>query len=193
MAENTRSNLNLPNVLTVIRIALVPLYLYFLLAPHDSPNLYTCRFIAFVVFTIAMLTDKLDGDIARKRQIITDFGKLMDPIADKLLLGSAFIAFSYLGEIPVVVTVIILFREIFITVYRFIVVKRRKIVIAASIWGKVKTVTQSITLGAYSLPYFFFPEAQIVLFCLLILTVVITVASGVEIVVKARSRDKVNN
>ncbi|MDR1033612.1 MAG: CDP-diacylglycerol--glycerol-3-phosphate 3-phosphatidyltransferase [Bifidobacteriaceae bacterium] len=191
MAENTKSNLNLPNVLTVIRIILVPLYLFFLLTPHDSPNFYTYRFVAFAVFTVAMLTDKLDGDIARKRQIITNFGKLMDPIADKLLLGSAFIAFSYLGEIPVVATAIILFREVFITLYRFLVIKRKKQVIPASIWGKVKTVTQSITLGAYSLPYIFLPQPiHIALFCLLIVAVVITVASGAEIVLGARRRSE---
>jgi CDP-diacylglycerol--glycerol-3-phosphate 3-phosphatidyltransferase len=145
------SNLNLPNVLTALRIVLVPFFVWFLWAGgpqgQDSAGM---RWAAFAVFAVAMYTDKLDGDIARARGLITSFGKIADPIADKLLTGSAFVVLSLLGELWWWVTVVILVREWGITLMRFVVIKYG--VMAASRGGKLKTVLQTAALLLLLLP-----------------------------------------
>ena len=112
---------NLPNILTMLRIALVPFFVWFLLA--DAPGLRSesglWRWAAVAAFAVAIYTDKLDGDIARSRGLITNFGKIADPIADKLLIGSALVMLSVLGELPWWVTIVILVREWGITALRF--------------------------------------------------------------------------
>ncbi|CAM3747710.1 MULTISPECIES: CDP-diacylglycerol--glycerol-3-phosphate 3-phosphatidyltransferase [Tsukamurella] len=142
------SNVNVANALTVLRIVLVPVFLVALFADggHD-PH---WRWIAFIVFAVAMFTDRVDGQIARRYGLITDFGKLMDPIADKALTGAALIGLSMLGDLPWWVTVVILIRELGITVFRFAVI--RDGVIPASRGGKLKTMLQTIAIGLYLMP-----------------------------------------
>jgi CDP-diacylglycerol---glycerol-3-phosphate 3-phosphatidyltransferase len=136
---------NVANGLTVLRLILVPFFVLFLVTGGTSG-----RIAAFVLFAIASLTDLLDGRLARRRGLVTDFGKIADPVADKALTGSAFITLSALGYLPVWVTVVILVRELGITVMRMIVIRRN--VIAASRGGKLKTLLQVIAISLYVLP-----------------------------------------
>ncbi|UFU04613.1 CDP-diacylglycerol--glycerol-3-phosphate 3-phosphatidyltransferase [Ruania suaedae] len=129
----------------MLRIALVPVFVVLLW--QDTS---TMRLAALGVFVAAAITDKLDGSIARARGIVTDFGKIADPFADKLLTGSAFVVLSVLGDVPWWVTVLILVREIGITVLRFVMVRRS--VMAASNGGKLKTVLQVIAICLLILP-----------------------------------------
>lgn len=142
------NNWNLPNALTTLRIVLVPLFGWVLLmgGGHDSST----RIWAFVVFTIAILTDRIDGDIARRRNLVTDFGKLMDPIADKALTGMAFIGLSIIGELWWWVTLVVLAREWGITLLRFWVIRYG--IMPASRGGKIKTALQAVALCALILP-----------------------------------------
>lgn len=148
------SNWNVPNVLTVIRILLVPLFGWLLLTRGDSDSLggdASMRIWAAIVFAIAIATDKLDGDIARARGIVTDFGKLMDPIADKALTGMAFIGLSIIGDLWWWVTVLILGREWAITFLRLWV--RKYGVVPASQGGKIKTTLQALAIEGLVLPF----------------------------------------
>lgn len=170
---------NLPNILTMLRIALVPFFAWFLLADSGEHGLW--RWAALAVFAVAMYTDKLDGDIARARGLITDFGKIADPIADKLLTGAAFVILSVLGEIPWWATLIILVREWGITLLRLVVIRYG--VIPASSGGKIKTVLQTVVLFLYLLPF----TAQwtwlgVAAFVLLLATVAVTLVTGLQYV-----------
>jgi len=136
---------NVPNALTVLRLVLVPIFLMFLVEGSTG-----ARIIAFFVFGVASVTDLLDGHLARRSGLITDFGKIADPIADKALTGSALITLSAMGEVAWWVTVVILVREVAVTVLRFWVIRHG--VIAASRGGKIKTVLQIIAIGLYILP-----------------------------------------
>ena len=136
---------NVANALTVLRLGIVPVFVLLLL---EGGTAY--RIAAFVAFGVASLTDLLDGEVARRRGLITDFGKIADPIADKALTGSAMIALSFLGELPWWVTSVILFRELAVTGLRFWVIRRG--VIAASRGGKAKTLLQVIAIELYILP-----------------------------------------
>ncbi len=147
-ASTKPSNVNVPNALTTLRILLVPVFAWALL--QDSGNDPMWRWIAFAIFTGAMITDKIDGDIARKHNLVTDFGKIADPIADKALTGMAFIALSMIGEIWWWVTIIVLLREWSVTLLRLSVL--RNVVIAAKQSGKIKTVLQSVALAGLILP-----------------------------------------
>ncbi len=142
------SNWNLPNALTFLRILLVPLLGWLLL--HDGGNDLSYRLWAFAVFTAAIVTDRIDGDIARRRNLVTDFGKLMDPIADKAITGMAFIGLSMIGELWWWVTIVVLGREWLITLVRFLVIRYG--VMAASRGGKIKTVLQAVALSALIVP-----------------------------------------
>ena len=141
MTEPRPSNLNVPNVLTVLRIIMVPLFVVVL---FWQPANQGWRFVATGIFVAAMLTDLADGYIARRYNLITDFGKLWDPIADKALTGAAFICLSLLGELPWYFTVLILVREWGITWLRAAIAKYG--IMAANRGGKLKTVTQSLAL-----------------------------------------------
>jgi CDP-diacylglycerol--glycerol-3-phosphate 3-phosphatidyltransferase len=133
--------MNLPNKLTVLRVCLIPVFLFFLLAsPMGEP---ISRYVALGIFIIASSTDALDGYIARKYNLITNFGKFMDPLADKLLVCSAMIAMIEMGDIPSLAVIVIIAREFIITGFR-LVASDEGIVIAASMWGKIKTITQMI-------------------------------------------------
>ncbi len=131
-------DMNIANKLTLLRVILVPIFLYFLLN-KDVSTAYS--YIALAIFCIASVTDFLDGYLARKLNLITNFGKFMDPIADKVLVNSAIIALLALGEIGAVATIIIIGRELIISGFR-LVASDRNIVISAGPWGKWKTVIQ---------------------------------------------------
>ncbi|AIY17835.1 CDP-diacylglycerol--glycerol-3-phosphate 3-phosphatidyltransferase [Pimelobacter simplex] len=144
------SNFNLPNALTTLRILLVPVYGWVLL--HDGGDSVTWRTVAWGIFFVAMVTDKVDGDIARARNLVTDFGKIADPIADKAITGMAFIGLSIIMDTwwMWTITVVVLVREWAVTLLRLSVLK--SVVIAAAQSGKWKTVAQALALGLLSLP-----------------------------------------
>ncbi len=132
--------MNLPNKLTVARVVLIPFFVFFLLV---DPSNEVFKWTALVIFIVASLTDMLDGKIARKYNLITDFGKFMDPLADKLLVCSAMIGLIELGRIPSWIVIIIIAREFTISGFRLIAADNGR-VIAASYWGKFKTTFQMI-------------------------------------------------
>ena len=127
--------MNLPNILTVLRMIMVPLFVGAFLSERVSD------WIALAIFAIAALTDALDGHIARKQNIVTDFGKLMDPLADKVMVMAAFVCFSAAGLIHPVITIVVLAREFYVTGLRSVAVSKGK-VIAADFLGKAKTISQ---------------------------------------------------
>ena len=133
--------MNLPNKLTIVRVCLIPFFVAALLFDHG--NNYTMRIVANVLFIIASLTDLFDGKIARKYNMVTNFGKFMDPLADKLLVCSALICLIELGQLPAWVVIVIISREFIISGFR-LVASDNGVVIAASYWGKFKTVSQMI-------------------------------------------------
>ena len=141
--------LNVPNVLTTLRIVLVPFFGWALLTHHGQHDWW--RIVAFWVFFVAMITDKIDGDLARKHNLVTDFGKIADPIADKAITGMAFIGLSIVGEIWWWVTIVVLVREWGVTLLRLVVVN--KVVLAARDLGKLKTLVQGLALGGLCLPF----------------------------------------
>ena len=132
--------MNLPNKLTVGRIVLVPFFVAGLLIDFPLNSL-----VALIIFIIASITDMLDGKIARKRDLITDFGKFADPLADKILVLAALLCFVQNGLCDCIAVIIVLFREFAVTSIRLIAASKGKVV-AANIWGKVKTVTQMIAV-----------------------------------------------
>ncbi|MBK7821400.1 MAG: CDP-diacylglycerol--glycerol-3-phosphate 3-phosphatidyltransferase [Tessaracoccus sp.] len=176
------SNWNLPNILTVVRIILVPVYVVLL---FRDPGLFEWRFAATVVFVLAMLTDLADGYIARKYNLITDFGKLWDPIADKALTGAAFISLSILGELPWFFTIIILVREWGITWVREML-KKYGTVMAANKGGKAKTATQTFALILFSLGLVFLPGwLQVTAWALMWAALILTVVTGIDYLIGA--------
>jgi CDP-diacylglycerol--glycerol-3-phosphate 3-phosphatidyltransferase len=154
------SNWNVPNALTTLRIVMVPFFGYALL--HDGGDSIAWRITAYVLFALAMVTDKIDGDLARKHNLVTDFGKIADPIADKAITGMAFIGLSIVGsqageawyvaggEIWWWVTILVLVREWSVTLLRLSIMK--DVVIPAAQLGKIKTTAQGVALGFLSLP-----------------------------------------
>lgn len=132
--------MNLPNKLTIARVIMIPLFLFFLMTDIVPMSNY----IALAIFIIASLTDMLDGRLARKNNLVTNFGKFMDPLADKLLVCSAMVAFIELGLMPAIVVIIIIAREFIISGIRLIAAEKN-VVIAAGMSGKIKTVVQMIT------------------------------------------------
>jgi CDP-diacylglycerol--glycerol-3-phosphate 3-phosphatidyltransferase len=169
--------LNVANLLTVVRILLVPVFVVFLTNGGTG-----WRLAALVVFCLASLTDLADGKLARSRGLVTDFGKIADPIADKALTGAALITLSAIGELPAWVTGLILFREVGITVMRFIVIRRG--VIAASQGGKLKTLLQIAAICLYVLP----PGLglpDVVKIIVMAAALVVTLVTGADYVVRA--------
>lgn len=184
--SNSSGIWNLPNILTMLRIVLVPFFVWFLVA--DAPGLRSesgpWRWAAVAAFAVAIYTDKLDGDIARSRGLVTDFGKIADPIADKLLIGSALVMLSVLNELPWWITVVILVREWGITALRFFVIRYG--VIPASRGGKLKTVVQTAAIFLYLLPLSAVaPWLVWVALAVMLVAVGITVWTGVEYVIEA--------
>lgn len=142
------SNWNVPNALTTLRIVAVPFFAWALL--QDGGDSTTWRWVAFAIFAAAMITDKIDGDIARKHNLITDFGKIADPIADKAVTGMALIGLSLTGDVWWWVTIIVLLREWSVTLLRLSVLK--KVVMPAAQSGKIKTTLQALALGLLIMP-----------------------------------------
>jgi CDP-diacylglycerol--glycerol-3-phosphate 3-phosphatidyltransferase len=171
--------LNIPNVLTVARLFMVPVFGYLALAIEQTDSV---QWMSAAVFLIAALTDLIDGVWARRYGLVTNFGKIADPIADKALIGTALVALSIQGDIAWWVTGIIIFREVAITVLRFWVIKHG--VIPASRGGKVKTVSQIVAIVAFLIPLGGWVDtvAQMSLGVALALTV----TTGIDYVLKAR-------
>ena len=144
----TVGNWNLPNVLTGLRILIVPFFGYALL--HDGGDSIVWRCVATLLFVVAMVTDKVDGDIARSRGLVTNFGKIADPIADKAMTGMAFVGLSIVGDVWWWVTIVVLLREWSVTLLRLSILKH--VVVAAARSGKVKTVLQVVALTGLCLP-----------------------------------------
>lgn len=170
---------NLANLLTVSRMILVPVFLFVLFAADGTDPMW--RVTATVVFVIASLTDRFDGDLARRRGQVTNFGKIADPIADKALTGAALVGLSLLGELTWWVTVVIAVRELGVTMLRFWVLRYG--VIPASRGGKIKAFAQAVAIGLYVLPL---PEvADPVRWVTMGIAVVLTIVTGFDYVVRA--------
>jgi CDP-diacylglycerol--glycerol-3-phosphate 3-phosphatidyltransferase len=172
---------NLPNALTVLRLAVVPVFAVLLLDEHGLST--AGRYWAAVFFALAIITDRYDGLIARRTGQVTEFGKLADPIADKALTGTALIGLSYLGLLPWWVTVVILVREIGVTLLRFWVIRHG--VIASSRGGKAKTVVQAVAIGLYILPLT--GVLASVRWWVMAAALVLTVVTGIDYVYRALS------
>jgi CDP-diacylglycerol--glycerol-3-phosphate 3-phosphatidyltransferase len=168
---------NVANMLTVARILLVPVFVACLLAGTTA-----WRLTALATFCVASLTDLLDGRLARSRGLVTDFGKIADPVADKALTGAALICLSALGELPWWVTGLIMFRELGVTALRFWVIRRG--VIAASRGGKLKTLLQVVAICLYVLPGSLSPPG-ILRGVIMTAAVVVTVVTGADYVLQA--------
>ena len=140
--------MNLPNKLTIFRIILVPVMaiIPYLNLKGDFLGLPLTYFFMELIFIVASITDKLDGYIARSRNQVTTFGKFLDPLADKILVLTAMVLLVELGKIPAWIPIIVLAREFIVSGYRLVAVEKGGQVIAASIWGKLKTVTQMIAI-----------------------------------------------
>lgn len=170
---------NLANILTGLRLVLVPIFLLALF--YGNGHETDSRIAAFVIFALACITDRLDGLLARNYGMATEFGAFVDPIADKALIGSALIGLSMLGDLPWWVTVLILTRELGVTLLRLAVIRRG--VIPASWGGKLKTLVQAVAIGLFVLPLSgaFHLAAAVVMGAAIVLTVV----TGVDYVVSA--------
>lgn len=167
--------MNIANKLTIFRILLVPVFLVLMVLDFPNHQLY-----AGVVFTIAALTDMLDGHLARSRQLITTFGKFMDPLADKILTCAAFIALVELNVLPAWAVVIIIAREFIITGFRTLAASQ-DITIAASVWGKIKTIFQLVSLVCL---LFSPPLPMQIGLVLFYIAVVFTIISGIDYIYK---------
>lgn len=175
-AVNQASLWNIANLLTMARLVLVPGFVVLLL--HNGGYDPAWRSFAWAAFAVAMITDLFDGHLARTYNLVTDFGKIADPIADKAIMGAALVCLSYLGDLPWWVTGVILFREIGITLMRFWVI--RHAVIPASRGGKLKTLAQGTAVGMYVLALTG-PLATL-RFWMMALAVVLTVVTGLDYV-----------
>ena len=173
--------MNTPNKLTLFRVVMIPFFVVFMLAPIGGA---AAKWIALAIFIIASLTDALDGYLARRDILITDFGKFMDPLADKLLVCSALICLVELDKIPCWVVIIIIAREFIISGFRLIAADNG-VVIAASYWGKFKTVSQMvmIILLIADLGGVFYTIGQIFIY----LSMALTVISLIDYLIKNRN------
>ena len=179
LTPSTASTWNIANALTVFRLALVPFFAAALLV--DDGNRAGWRVTAWALFALASWTDRLDGQLARSRNLVTSFGKLADPIADKALTGTALVGLSLLGELPWAVTALVLVREVGVTLLRFWVIRHG--VIPASRGGKLKTLLQGVAIGLYVLPLSgLLASSRAVV---MVLAVVVTVVTGVDYVARA--------
>ncbi len=173
------SNWNIANALTALRLVLVPVFLIQLL--HDDGSDTAWRVAAFVTFAVASVTDRIDGELARRHGLVTDFGKIADPIADKALIGAALVGLSLLGELWWWITLVVLVREVGVTLLRFFVIRHG--VMPASGGGKVKTLLQGLAIGLFVLPLS--GALHVLAVALMAAAVVLTVVTGVDYVVRA--------
>ena len=169
-------SMNLPNKLTMFRVVLIPVFIVVLMSGLIAEP--ASRYIAVVIFCVASFTDYLDGHIARKYNLVTNFGKFMDPLADKLLVSAAMICMIELDMLPAWVVIIIISREFIITGFRLIAAEGG-LVIAASWWGKIKTVTQMAMIILMLLGV-----NKVIGTILVVLATIFTVVSGVDYIVK---------
>ncbi len=178
-AVNSVSVWNIANGLTLVRLLLVPVFAaaFFHAGGHHGG----WRVIAWGVFAVASVTDRIDGELARRRHLITELGKLADPIADKALIGTALVGLSMLGELPWWVTVVVLARELGVTLLRFWVIRHG--VIPASRGGKVKTLLQAVAIGLYILPLTGWLHA--VAIAVMVAAVILTVVTGLDYITRA--------
>jgi CDP-diacylglycerol--glycerol-3-phosphate 3-phosphatidyltransferase len=146
--DTPASNGNVANIVTVVRILLVPVFIWLLFLDNHQDGVW--RYVAAALFILAIATDGVDGKLARGRNLVTNVGIILDPIADKLLIGGALVSLSILGELWWWVTIVILVRELGITVFRFVVIRKR--VIPASKAGKLKTVFQAVAISLFLVP-----------------------------------------
>lgn len=174
--------MNLPNKLTLFRVILIPFFVFFLLAPFFATY---GNYIAAAIFIVASITDFLDGKIARKYHLVTNFGKFMDPLADKLLVCSALICLIELGRIPSWVVIIIIAREFIISGFRLIA-SDNGVVIAASYWGKFKTASQMfmVIVLILNIPH---PVFEVMGTVLIYVSLALTVISLIDYIVKNRA------
>lgn len=174
--EPKPSNWNVPNILTGLRLVMVPLFGWVLLAyPLDA----TMRWVSTLIFVLAIATDAIDGKIARKYNLVTDFGKLWDPIADKAITGMAFVGLSILNELPWWISIVILVREWGITVLRWGIIKYG--VMAANRGGKLKTVMQSVAIILFLPGLFLMPVWWVwIAWAAMIVALALTVITGLD-------------
>ena len=169
--------MNTPNKLTIARVVMIPFFVAFLM--YDIAG-SAGKWIALAIFIVASLTDTLDGYLARRDNLVTNFGKFMDPLADKLLVCSALICFTGLGELPAWITIVIIAREFIISGFR-LVAADNGVVIAASYWGKFKTTFQ---MAAVILMIFNIPALTLVTNIVVVIAVALTIISLVDYVAK---------
>ena len=182
MVKVAPSRWNVANAVTIGRIALVPFFAAVLVV--DGGHSVAWRLVATVVFVVAALTDRLDGYLARRHNLVTDLGALLDPIADKLLIGTALVILSMFGELYWWVTVVILVRELGITALRFLMLKRATLPVSRG--GKLKTVVQSVAISLFLLPLADLPFWVLVVASIVMgLAVTVTVATGADYVREA--------
>ncbi len=174
---------NVANIITVVRIFLAPVFIWLLFA--DNHEFGLLRYLAAGLFIFAIVTDSVDGLLARRQNLVTDFGKLLDPIADKVLIGGALVTLSILGELWWWVTIVILVREFGITAFRFVVVRNR--VVSASSGGKLKTIIQAIAVSFYLVPVWLLLGDWMHWFnaILMGIAVALTLVTGIQYLVKA--------
>jgi CDP-diacylglycerol---glycerol-3-phosphate 3-phosphatidyltransferase len=177
------SNANIANIITVVRIVVAPLFVWLVVFDDGQDGIW--RFVAAALFIAAIATDGLDGALARKRNLVTRSGVLLDPIADKVLVGGALVALALVGELAWWVVVVIVARELFITVFRLVMLPKR--LIPASTGGKLKTILQAVTLSSWLVPtWLLLGEWVLVVNWVLMGGVVgITVVTGITYVWKA--------
>lgn len=173
------SNWNLPNFLTSLRILFIPVFAWMVLAGYD--------WWAFGVFAALMVTDKLDGDIARARGLVTNFGKIADPIADKALMTTALVCLNITGVLPVWITLVILIREFGITVWRMALLRQGKVV-PASQGGKLKTVLQALAVALYLCPLPGWMDIPTLV--VMLLAVAVTMVTGVQYLIAGRKENQ---
>ncbi|ALU21681.1 CDP-diacylglycerol--glycerol-3-phosphate 3-phosphatidyltransferase [Corynebacterium pseudotuberculosis] len=179
--EHNPSNFNVPNVLTSLRIIVIPLFAWLVISSDGQQASW--MWWSLGVFVALMITDKLDGDIARAKNLVTDFGKIADPIADKALMITAFVCLNIVGLVGWWVTAIIVVRELGITFWRMGELRKGNVV-PASRGGKIKTALQSLAVALYLIPFSGF--FSVVQFIVLLAAVAITVITGVQYLIDAR-------
>lgn len=185
--------MNLPNKLTIFRIILVPIMVIITFFNMDIKWI-----LVDVIFILASLTDKLDGYIARSRNLVTTFGKFLDPIADKILVLAAMLILVEAAKLPAWIPIIVLFREFIVSGYRLVAVEKGGKVVAASVWGKLKTVTQMVALILAIVDYNAFGACftgnlkgfnfwyNLIVTILMLISVVATIFSGIDYIVKGK-------
>ncbi len=174
---------NVPNLITVARILAAPVFFWLVLV--DAGDLGTLRWVAAIVFIVAIASDGIDGHIARSRNLVSRVGIILDPIADKLITSGALVCLSLLGELWWWVTIVILVREFGITVYRFL--RLRDVAIPAAKAGKIKTLVQAVAISAMLLPFWAIVGHWYLWLCWVLMgaALVLTVTSGISFIVSA--------